>query len=98
MSDLLILIVEDEKRLRMLYSETLKEAGFNTIELPSPKGALDIIIQSQPDMIISDIRMPDMDGISFMKLVKKDYPDIPFLLITAYAEIKTAVEVLKLIH
>ncbi len=92
----LILIVEDEKRLQNLYSDTLTQANFETLKAISPKEALVILKKTIPDMIISDVRMPNMDGISFMKLVKEDYPTIPFLLITAYADIKTAVEALKL--
>ncbi len=92
----LILIIDDEIRLRELYSETLKLANFDTIMASSPIEANNIIKEQLPDMIVSDVRMPGMDGITFLKQIKKEYQDLPFLLITAYADIKEAVTALKL--
>lgn len=91
-----ILIVDDEPAYRQIYSDTLTEVGFDCLEAETAEEALRIINSCKPAMIISDVKMPGMSGLDFLKSVKQSYPEMPFLLVTAYADLKDAVSSLKL--
>ena len=91
-----ILVVDDEKSFRDLYRITLSEAGFKTIEASSAEEAFSIISTTHVDMAISDVRMEGGDGLTLLKRVREKRPLLPFLLVTAYAEIRDAVLALKL--
>jgi DNA-binding NtrC family response regulator len=92
----LILVIDDEVQYRNLYAVTLKKAGFEIKTAASAEDAAGIIEEHPPAMVISDVRMPGMDGISFLQKVKGKHPELPFLLITAFADIRDAVHALKL--
>lgn len=96
MKELKILVVDDERSYRELYSESLHSAGFATQTAASAEEASQLIESSTPSMVISDVRMPGEDGISFMRKVKELHPEMPFLLITAFPDVKSAVKALKL--
>jgi len=88
-----IIIVEDDGELRVLLEYYLKTLGFQTIKFPSPIEALkdmrsgslheEIKTKSTP-IIISDNSMPEMDGSTFHKIVQREFPQIPFILMTAF--------------
>ncbi|MCP4177607.1 MAG: sigma-54-dependent Fis family transcriptional regulator [bacterium] len=90
------LIVDDEQSFRKLYSQTIGELDIDIITASSGEEAINLISSISPDIVISDVRMLEMDGITLLKKVKKDKPELPFLLITAYANIRDAVNSLKL--
>ena len=92
----LIMVIDDEQRHRELYSETLREADFSVKAVPSAEDAFIAMQTLTPDMIISDVKMPGMNGISFLHKIRGKLPDLPFLLVTAFADIKDAVKALKL--
>ncbi len=91
-----ILVVDDEPRFRTLYSETLSGSGYEVRSASDGQTALAVAAEETPGLVISDIRMPGMDGISLLKNMKESFPDLPFLLVTAYPDIKDAVKALKL--
>ena len=91
-----ILIVDDEVRFRELYSQTLTEAGFSTLCAASAEEAAQALEQHTFSMVISDVRMPGEDGLSLLKRVRQQQEELPFLLVTAYADIRDAVSALKL--
>ncbi|HJO93520.1 MAG TPA: sigma-54 dependent transcriptional regulator [Victivallales bacterium] len=91
-----VLIVDDEQSFRKLYSQTIGELDIDIITASSGEEAVNLINNFSPDMVISDVRMLELDGITLLKTVKKDKPELPFLLITAYANIRDAVNSLKL--
>ncbi|MEI6057216.1 MAG: sigma-54 dependent transcriptional regulator [Lentisphaerota bacterium] len=91
------IIADDEPSFRELYSTTLAELGIEEIfAVASAQEALTEISRSHPSIVISDVKMPGMDGIELLKKVREIYPSIPFVLITAYPNIKDAVNSLKL--
>jgi len=92
----LILIVDDEKRFRQLYADTLSEAGYTVETAASAEKALDIVRKKKPDMVVSDVRMQGMDGLELLTQVRQQYAEIPFLLVTAYSNVRDAVNALKL--
>ena len=92
----LVFVIDDEVRQRKLYAETLRDAGIQVEELASAEIALDKLQSVTPDMIISDVRMPGMNGITLLRQVRASHFELPFLLITAFADIRDAVKALKL--
>jgi len=92
----IIMVIDDEARHRELYSSALKDASFEIIPFSSAIKAIDEIDKIMPDMIISDVKMPGMDGLTFLKKIRENHKDIPFLLVTAFGDIKDAVHALKL--
>ena len=91
-----LLIVDDEARFRELYVETLVSAGFGAVAAASASEALDRLESDPVDMVISDVRMPGMDGLELLQRARQTRPTLPFLLVTAYADVRDAVVALKL--
>ena len=91
-----ILIVDDEELNLILLSDMLDETGNYKIDAaPNGKVAWNMVQENCYDLIITDIRMPEMDGIELLRLVKEFNPSIPIIVVTAFASIKTAVEALQ---
>ncbi|MBI5214052.1 MAG: sigma-54-dependent Fis family transcriptional regulator [Nitrospirae bacterium] len=90
-----ILIVDDDESFRLLIETHLKKAGFKPILTDSGIKALKILEKKNVDLIISDQVMPEMDGMELLHRVKSNHRDIPFIMLTAYGEIKKAVASIK---
>jgi len=91
-----ILIVDDEKKFRQLYADTLSEAGYSVETAASAEDALALVQKKKPAMVVSDVRMQGMDGLALLSQVRQQYSEIPFLLVTAYSNVRDAVNALKL--
>jgi len=94
--DAKILIADDLKDMRMVLSTLLKREGYNTITADNGSTAVELARKELPDAVIMDIKMPVMDGIEALKQIKKFSQTIPVILMTAYGEVETAVEAVKL--
>ena len=91
-----ILIVDDEQSYRQLLSLVFEEQG-NTIRTAmNGRQALDALQAEPADIIISDVKMPDMDGIEMLRAVRETLPDLGVILMTAFASVETAREAFKL--
>jgi len=90
-----ILIVDDDESFRLLIESHLKGFGFNPILTDSGANALKILKKGDVDLIIADQVMPEMDGIEFLAKTKSKYPDIPFIMMTAYGSVEKAVASIK---
>ncbi|NPA95033.1 MAG: sigma-54-dependent Fis family transcriptional regulator [Thermodesulfobacteria bacterium] len=93
--DFRILVVDDEKSLVLLASRILKKEGYSVQGAYSGQEALAIIKNFAPNLVISDLKMPEMSGIDLLKKVKADKPEIDFIILTAYASVENAVEAMK---
>jgi DNA-binding NtrC family response regulator len=91
-----ILVVDDEVRYRELYARVLRDAGFSVREAEDAQVALKSLASELPAMVVSDVRMPGASGIDLLRRVRDDHPGLPFLLVTAYADVREAVDALKL--
>ena len=90
-----VLVVDDEKLKRMTLRDDLRESGYDVIAVESPLIGLQLLQQEAYDVLVTDLRMPKMHGIDFLKNVKKEYPHITVIVMTAYASVETAVEALR---
>jgi DNA-binding NtrC family response regulator len=92
-----IFVVDDERIIRVTTADDLREAGHQVREFSSAQAALQHMREddSGVDIILTDLKMPDMDGLEFMSRVKQDRPEVFVLLMTAHATVDTAVEAMK---
>ncbi|MFT4023037.1 MAG: sigma-54 dependent transcriptional regulator, partial [Flavihumibacter sp.] len=91
-----ILVIDDDRDMCMLLNRFLSKQQFEVIEMYNGKKALEWLAQQKPDLILCDFRLEDMDGKQVLIKSRELYPDVPFIIITGYSDVKLAVEVLKL--
>jgi len=91
-----ILIIDDEKSILDLLSVVFKKEGYKVATALSAKAALDYINKNDFDLILTDIKLPQMSGMRILQHIKDKDPDMPVVMITAYGTIKQAVEALKM--
>ena len=91
-----ILIADDEANLRRVLGAQLSRDGYEVLLAEDGEEALAILADNHVDVVISDLRMPKLDGISLLKRLVAEKPDLPVILITAHGTVDTAVEALKL--
>ena len=96
MSQASIILVEDDKELRESLSEILELNGFRVNAFPSADKALPCISYGCDATIVSDIRMPNMDGVTFLEHIRQIDEEIPVILISGHADIETALQCIKL--
>lgn len=83
-----ILSIDDEENIRLLLSCELEDEGYEVISLGDPLQAMKIIEEEQPDIIILDIKMPQLSGIELLKMIRDKYYDLPVILLSAYSSFK----------
>lgn len=91
-----ILVIDDEKSILDLLSVVFKKEGYIVETSLSAKTALELIDNEEFDLILTDIKLPQMSGMKILKYVKEKYPAMPVVMITAYGTIKQAIEALKM--
>jgi DNA-binding NtrC family response regulator len=90
-----ILIVDDELNMRLVLSAMLKKEGFEVSSAANGREALQILQSNKIAVVITDLKMPDMDGMELLTHISERYPEIPVVMITAHGTVATAVEALK---
>jgi len=90
-----ILVVDDEEVIRELLNEALQRKGYRVDVRENGKDALAQLDKVQYDLVISDIRLPDISGMKILSKAKAKYPDLGIIMITAYGSIKNAVKAMK---
>ena len=90
-----VLIVDDEPSVRQTLSEWMRKKNFHVFEAEGGRQAMEMIQRDDPDIVISDVVMPGMDGIQLLKEAKAVKADIPFLMISGYPSRSTAVDIMK---
>ena len=91
-----ILLIDDEKNYLLVLELLLLDAGYTVTALSDPEAALAFLDESEVDVIITDMKMPRMSGKDVLAHVKRDYPHIPVLVMTAFGSIESAVDVMKM--
>ncbi|MGD8530234.1 MAG: response regulator [Syntrophobacterales bacterium] len=83
-----ILVVDDEEHIRLLYSEELKEEGYDVITAEGGHQLLERIEQEKPDLVVLDIKMVDYNGLDLLQDIRNKFYDLPVILSTAYDTFK----------
>lgn len=91
-----ILIVDDERIKRSILEDELKAGGYDVATAENPLDAEPKMAKAVFDVIVTDLRMPGQDGLSFLRQVKQRQPDQQVIVMTAYGTVETAVEAMKL--
>ncbi len=95
MSKARILIVDDEESTRDLFSELLQRWGYDVDQTADGHGALKIAAETHPDVIVSDLVMPKLDGLALVRALREEQPDTPVVIITGKGTIDAAVEAVR---
>ena len=91
-----ILVVDDERSMRELLAIVLRREGYEVLLAENGRAAIDLLEREPVDLLISDIKMPDLSGVDVLRAAKKIDQDILGIMITAFASTETAVEAMRL--
>lgn len=90
-----VLIVDDEKNYPLILSAVLEEEGFETFTANSGREALEILSNTDIDLVLTDMKMPSMDGIELLEKIKKKDKELPVIMMTAHGTVDKAVEAMQ---
>jgi DNA-binding NtrC family response regulator len=90
-----ILVVDDDELMRTFISTILREDGYDVDTAPDGKTGLNKVKNKDFDLVITDLKMPDMSGVDLMQVGREVKPAVPWVIITAYGSINNAVEAMK---
>ncbi|MDD3732190.1 MAG: response regulator [candidate division Zixibacteria bacterium] len=91
-----IMVVDDELMMRNLLEKILQRDGYKVVTAENVQKALEILNRDKIDIVISDMKMPEMNGFDLLKIVKKEYPHIGMIMMTAYGDTYTVKDALLL--
>ncbi len=91
-----VLIVDDDVTFCLMLETFLNKHGFKVQQSFSFKEATKQIIAFKPDIVLTDLRLPDNDGLDVLRSVMRENANTPVILMTSYADIKTAVQAMKM--
>ncbi len=90
-----ILVVDDDAAVRDVLVLLLKDVGYKVTDTGSPEEALRLVSERSFDLVLSDILMPEMDGLTLLRKIHLKVPDLPVILLTAYPDLELSIEALK---
>ncbi len=90
-----ILLVDDESTIRMFLEKTLSDEGYETFTAADGEEALRLVNEELPDLVLLDLKLPDINGLEILEKIKKEYPEICIVMLTAFGDIETAVSAMK---
>ena len=87
----IVWIVDDDKSIRWVLEKALQKASISTKSFPNAQALFEALNNGLPDAVITDIRMPGIDGFQLLKKVQHNYPDLPVIVMTAHSDLDSAV-------
>jgi DNA-binding NtrC family response regulator len=90
-----ILVVDDELLIRDLLYDFFSEQGWQITVAECAEKALELLESKEVDLVLSDIKMPDMDGLQFAQALRNQYPELPVVLMTGFPSVDSAVAALR---
>lgn len=90
-----LLIVDDEKNIRARLVTFFESCGYEMRNAGSGREALDLLAAAPADVVLTDYRMAELNGLELLQRIKRDHPEIAVILMTAYATVENAVDVMK---
>jgi len=91
-----ILVVDDEEKIRLSLRGVLSDEGYAVVEAGDGRRALELLDADMPDLVILDVWLPEVDGLTLLETVKGDHPDLPVIIICGHANIEAAVRATRL--
>lgn len=91
-----VLLVDDEELVRSVIRAILEEFGFNVVEAGNGLEGLEMFSSEKPDLVFTDLQMPEMDGLSLISSIKNIDPDLPIVVISGTGNIQSAIEAIRL--
>src|SRR4030065_2639837 len=90
-----ILIVDDELNMRLVLAAMLKKEGYEVASASDGGEALQILKSGKRAAVVTDLKMPNIDGMELLHCISEQHPEVPVIMITAHGTVATAVEALK---
>jgi two-component system response regulator AtoC len=90
-----ILLVDDEDTIRLFLEKTLREEGYEALTAATGTEALELTRSELPDLVLLDLKLPDMSGLDVLKQIKEEVPEVCVIMLTAFGDIETAVTAMK---
>jgi DNA-binding NtrC family response regulator len=90
-----ILLVDDQDTIRFFLEKTLKQEGYEAVTARTGAEAIEKAREVVPDLVLLDLKLPDMDGLEVLRRIKEVFPEIGVVMITAFGDIETAVTAMK---
>ena len=84
-------VIDDDRSIRWVLEKALTKAGMQVNAFSSANGVIEALERTQPEVVISDVRMPGMDGFSLLEKIKQRYPELPVIIMTAHSDLDSAV-------
>ncbi|MBL3591714.1 MAG: nitrogen regulation protein NR(I) [gamma proteobacterium endosymbiont of Lamellibrachia anaximandri] len=84
-------VIDDDRSIRWVLEKTLQKADMLVTSFETGNGVLDALEAEQPDVIVSDIRMPGIDGLELLEMIQARYPSLPVIIMTAHSDLESAV-------
>jgi DNA-binding NtrC family response regulator len=91
-----ILIVDDEVLMREMAGESLRRQGHDVVLGRNGQEGLELLNRHNPDLVLSDFKMPQMTGVEFLRRVRETHAEVPFVIMTAHGTVSVAVEAMRL--
>ncbi|MBI3783190.1 MAG: sigma-54-dependent Fis family transcriptional regulator [Deltaproteobacteria bacterium] len=91
-----VLVIDDERKMRRVLQILLEKMGLQSIAAESGEEALAIFSESKVDLVLTDLRLPGIDGVAVLQRLREMDSDVPVILLTAHATVQTAVDAMKL--
>jgi two-component system nitrogen regulation response regulator GlnG len=84
-------VIDDDRSIRWVLEKALTKVGMQVTSFSSANGVMEALERGQPEVVVSDVRMPGMDGFALMEKIKATYPELPVIIMTAHSDLDSAV-------
>ena len=90
-----VLVIDDDRDMCLLLKKFLERNNYEVIDFTSGKKALSWYEENTPDIVLCDLRLEDISGLEVLQKMKSTNPALPFLIITGYSDVRSAVEIMR---
>jgi len=95
MAGIRVLVIEDDKSFRQVVAYALKQAGYEVTSATNGREGLEKLGEARPNVVLCDMKMPEMDGLAFLGEMRRQQIDVPVVMVTAFGSIESAVEAMR---